>query len=213
MAAGKYDKCVFVNCPFDDDYTDLFEAILFAIFDCGFIPRCGLEERDAGTVRVEKLKRIIRDCRFGLHDISRVELDRKTGLPRFNMPYELGIFLGAQRYGGTKHRRKICMILERKQYSYQKYISDINGQDPMAHNNDPKKAVAIVRDWLNAAPGKRPIPGATFIWQRYRAFRRDLPKIAKESGVALKEMTYADYIGFITAWLQQTAMLARKTIP
>jgi len=40
--AQKSDN-VFINCPFDSDYKPLFDAIVFAIFDFGFVPRCSLE--------------------------------------------------------------------------------------------------------------------------------------------------------------------------
>ena len=49
---------------------------------------------------------MIADCRYGIHDISRTELDRDSGLPRFNMPLELGIFLGAKRFGAEEQKRK-----------------------------------------------------------------------------------------------------------
>jgi len=39
---------------------------------------------------------IIRDSQFGIHDVSRVELDDANRLPRFNMPLELGLFLRAK---------------------------------------------------------------------------------------------------------------------
>ncbi len=36
---------------------------------------------------------LIEQCRYGIHDISAVAIDSNTGLPRFNMPLELGLFL------------------------------------------------------------------------------------------------------------------------
>lgn len=35
-AATSYDTDVFINCPFDDDYKPLFDAVVFAVHDCGF---------------------------------------------------------------------------------------------------------------------------------------------------------------------------------
>lgn len=88
-----YDLSVFINCPFDAKYRSLFQAAIFAVFDCGYVPRCALEVYDSGQVRIDKIVGLIKRCRFGIHDISRTELDRKSRLPRFNMPLELGIFL------------------------------------------------------------------------------------------------------------------------
>ena len=92
--AAAYDESIFLNRPFDDAYKPVFEALVFAAFDCGYVPRCALEADDAGQVRVEKILAIIRGCRLGVHDISRTELDGANALPRFNMPFELGLFVG-----------------------------------------------------------------------------------------------------------------------
>ena len=70
MPKGKYEYNVFINCPFDLDYLHLRNAIVFAIYDCGFIPRCALEVDNGGNVRVEKIIQIIRESKLGIHDIS-----------------------------------------------------------------------------------------------------------------------------------------------
>lgn len=80
---------VFINCPFDEEYKPIFYSIVFAVFDCGFNPRCALEVIDAAQVRIDKINNIIEECTFGFHDISRTELDNEFNLPRFNMPLEL----------------------------------------------------------------------------------------------------------------------------
>src|SRR5437867_12511026 len=73
MARNKYDKGVFINCPFDRQYKPLFEAIVFAVFDCGLWPSA-LEIDDASEVRIDKIFKIIADCKYGVHDISRTEV-------------------------------------------------------------------------------------------------------------------------------------------
>lgn len=93
------DKDVFINCPFSPDYSEFFQAIVFAVVRSGYTPRCARENDDGGEVRIEKICRIIRECRYGVHDISNTELDAASGLPRFNMPLELGLFLGARNFG------------------------------------------------------------------------------------------------------------------
>ena len=54
MKSHHYNDNVFINCPFDPAYKPLFDATVFAVHDCGFIPRCALEEEDASQVRIEK---------------------------------------------------------------------------------------------------------------------------------------------------------------
>ena len=62
-----YPFSVFINCPFDRAYKPLFEALVFVIVRCGFRARCALEIDDASQVRIDKIFRIIEECRFGLH--------------------------------------------------------------------------------------------------------------------------------------------------
>ena len=58
----------------------MFEAIIFAIYDCGFVARCAKEEDDATPARIIK---IIDECKYGIHDISKADLDKTTNLARF----------------------------------------------------------------------------------------------------------------------------------
>jgi hypothetical protein len=118
-----------------------------------------LQIYDSGQVRIEQIFQLIEGCRFGIHDISRTELDPGSNLPRFNTPLELGIFLGALRFGSGVHRRKTSLIVDRERYRYQRFISDISGQDTAAHNNDPRRLIAIVRDWLSTAASGEPSQG------------------------------------------------------
>ena len=46
MASSQYENAVFVNCPFDEAYRNLFEALVFAIHDCGYVAHCALELED-----------------------------------------------------------------------------------------------------------------------------------------------------------------------
>ena len=96
MATPAYNDSVFLNVPFDKKYARLSNALIFAVHDCGFVARSAREVEDSAQGRVEKILSIIEQSKFGIHDISRAGLDRATGLARFNMPLELGFFLGAQ---------------------------------------------------------------------------------------------------------------------
>jgi len=203
VISDEYAKSVFINCPFDKDFDPFLDAIAFAIFDCGFKPRCAREEDDSGNVRIEKIHMLIAECKFGVHDISRTELDSDNKLPRFNMPLELGVFLGAKRFGDKHQKNKNCLIIDKEQYRYQKFISDISGQDIRSHDGEPEKAISVIRDWLNSASGRRTIPGGRDITRRYRSFRQDLPEICKNARLELDEMTFNDFAVFASDWLQE----------
>ena len=73
-------RSVFVNCPFDREYKDLFNALVFAVHDCGFFVRCALEI-NAGQLRLQTICNLIRACRYGIHDLSRTQLGPDNRLP------------------------------------------------------------------------------------------------------------------------------------
>ena len=197
---ARLQEAVFINVPFDRQYRKLFHALVFTVHECGFISRCALEGDDGSQVRMDKLYDIIRDCPLGIHDLSRTTLDSVNRLPRFNMPLELGVFLGAKRYGNSAQQKKSCLILERDRYRYHKFCSDISGQDVRAHNNNVHDAIASVRNWLRAArPGRR-MPGGDAIAKRYYRFRLDLPRMCRVDQVDLREPPFLDYRMLVVGW-------------
>jgi len=151
-------KSVFINCPFDGAYLSLFHAIVFTVTRCGFKPRCALEVVDSGGTRIAKIEQLIEECPIGVHDISRTELSETNGLPRFNMPLELGLFLGARRYGDAVQKRKRCLVLDRQPYRYQQFMSDIAGHDIEAHDDDVEILITKVRSFLNNIVRGSPLP-------------------------------------------------------
>ncbi len=205
MTISRYEYNVFINCPFDPQYSELFPCLVFAVKDCGFIPRCALELNNSGEARIEKLYRIIRESKYGIHDISRTELNRH-GLPRFNMPLELGIFLGASKYGVNKQKRKICLILDRKQYRYQNFCSDLAGNDLQAHKDSPRQAVIIVRDWFRNANRRTEFPGGETIYKRYKAFEKDLPLLCDTKLLNRNALLFNDLTTMIDEWLESNPL-------
>lgn len=200
-----YDNNVFVNCPFDDAYKTMFQALVFTIYKCSFHPRCSLEVDDASENRYEKIIRIVRECRFGIHDISRTELNSEE-LPRFNMPLELGIFLGAKKLGGRDHRNKQCLVLDKEPYRYQKFISDIAGQDIKSHGGSVRELVIAVRNWL--ASYNAGLESGSIMWDQYNEFQQELPDLCKESKLVHDELTFIDYIRVVFIWLEN-----RESVP
>ena len=204
MPSSEYEQNVFLNCPFDPGYAALFDAIIFAVHDCGFKARCALEVDDSAQVRIEKIFDIIQECKFGIHDISRTKIDPTSALPRFNMPLELGVFLGARRFGQGRQREKICLILDKEPYRYQQYCSDIAGQDIRSHSGDIRRTITVVRDWLRSATTERDviIPGGSRIFDRYALFFTDLPQLCTSLNLDQEELIYNDYTTLVVGWLQ-----------
>lgn len=168
---------VFINVPFDAEYEPLLEALVFTITACGFRVRCALESDDSGNVRLDKLDELIRTSAVSIHDLSRVELNAEL-LPRFNMPFELGLAVGAKRFGERRKDNRI-KIMVREPYRMPAYLSDLAGNDPSAHRNKPDALIKIVRDFLRHDPSDRVLPGAQHLTATFAAFRKAVPGLAE----------------------------------
>lgn len=213
MAAARkrsvpYDRQVFLNCPFDTEYYPLLRAAVFTIHACEFTARIALENTGSENVRLDRLVQMIRECRLGIHDLSRVRLTSPTDLPRFNMPFECGVFYGARRLGDAAQRRKRFLLLDKEPFQYQKTMSDAAGLDPRAHENDPEKLIACVRDFLADGLDPKPI-GPSKISELYAQFQAALPAITAKANLTLADIepltAFNDWYLLATRWLQQQA--------
>lgn len=91
MADPNFQKNVFINCPFDEDYRQLLLAVIFTVKRLGFIPRLTLEQANSGVTRITLILELIEASKYGIHDLSRL-LAAEEGQPaRMNMPFELGM--------------------------------------------------------------------------------------------------------------------------
>ncbi|MFN0036150.1 MAG: hypothetical protein ACKVUS_13895 [Saprospiraceae bacterium] len=201
MAMPKnYEKNVFINCPFDEEYQPLFEAILFAVHRCGFVLRCAKEFGDSNQIRIDKIVQLIGESKYAIHDLSRVTLKSTTDLPRFNMPLELGIFIGCSKFGSRQHKQKVYLILESEEYRFKKFISDLSGQDIQSHKDNPEAAIKVVRDWLsNKSEAK--IPSASKVWSEFQEFTLQLPAVCEEIELIPKELTFEELSSITTTWM------------
>lgn len=194
------ERDVFINCPFSNDYTQFFHALVYTVVRSGFTPRCAPESDDAGEVRYEKICNIIRDCRLGIHDLSMTELDHVTGLPRFNMPFELGLFLGSSKFGGARVRRK-ALNLDRGRFRYRDFLSDIAGQDIRSHDGVPAQAIECVATWLRDESNDPNVPGGRAIAAEYERFAAALPRIAASKQLEMDEITFRDFWVAAAEWI------------
>ncbi len=167
---------------------------------CGFRPRSGLELDDGGQTRIDKIYGLIADCRFGIHDLSRTELDPVSHLPRFNMPLELGIFLGAKRFGDRAQKSKRTLVLDVERHRYQRFISDLAGIDIHEHGGDPMMALRKTRDWL-ANVSRRELPSAERVQRIYQAFLASFPEIAMRLEFSPDQIPYVDFEHIVAKWL------------
>ena len=165
-----FERSVFVNCPFDESFAPLLQAIAFCIADLGFFPRLAPENADNSINRLQRIVELIRASKYGIHDLSRSKAAAAGDFVRMNMPFELGIDYGCVRFGSGQLTNKAILILEETRYDYQKCLSDIAGWDIEAHAGDHIKAVRIVRNWLVRQAGADPI-GPQKIQNDYATFQ------------------------------------------
>lgn len=200
-----FERTVFINCPFDERYLNKLHAIVFVVLDCGLRPSLAIDVDNADQHRLIKITKLVRNAKFGIHDISATTLSGKLRYPRFNMPFELGLSMGASRFESPSRRRRL-LILEGTNYSYLATLSDIAGHDAKSHGNTVIGVIEQVRSFFSRQPGFSKTAGTEDINKRFQAFKRHLPKIAasrKISRTEIKRFSYlADYIGFADAYLR-----------
>ena len=119
-ARAPYARQVFLNCPYDDEYRPLLKAVVFAVHACEFTARLALEEPGSERLRLERLVSLIAECGLAIHDLSRVRPTGPDALPRFNMPFECGVFYGALRYGTGRQKAKRFLLLDSEPYRPQR---------------------------------------------------------------------------------------------
>jgi hypothetical protein len=85
-------QTVFINCPFDEEYRPLFKAMVFCITFLDHFPTFS-ESISSLEFRLKNITELIRQARFGIHDLSRNTSTKEGEKARFNMPFELGLDL------------------------------------------------------------------------------------------------------------------------
>ncbi|HRN55949.1 MAG TPA: hypothetical protein PLS00_05185 [Niabella sp.] len=200
-----FETNVFINCPFDNDYSVLLRPLLFSILYFQLDPKIAQTESSA-NIRVNQIKQHIRNSKFSIHDLSRSKPMKKNELPRFNMPYELGLDIGCAEFGSKKFKEKRILILETDRFHYQKVLSDISGQDIENHNNDPATIIRKARNWLSTVDGTKSYPSGNKVWVAYNQFVDDLSQTLIAEGFTeneIENMPNSDLISFARDWIQR----------
>jgi hypothetical protein len=166
---------IFINCPFDEEHFKLLKSTLFTIIYLKKIPLIS-ETKDSSENRLGQIVALMKQAKYSIHDLSRIEGER----PRFNMPLELGIDLGLK-YSEQFENKKI-LVLEKEKYSLKSITSDLAGNDTKHHDNKPDEIIKCIRDWFLSAVEKTNI-AYTEIWQDYNDFSIKFEKELASKGV------------------------------
>lgn len=186
MAFSEED--VFINCPLDDEYLPLLKVILFILTKARLSPRLALERHDSGEVRLDKIRQLLEESKYSIHDLSRIRAKKKGEYFRLNMPFELGIDLGCRLYNPDESfREKKFLILENEKYSVQKGLPDLSFADCKCHNNDEEELTYQLRTWL-VELGFKGIPSASSLWDEYNYVIADMYEEKKGKGFKQKDI-------------------------
>jgi hypothetical protein len=171
VARPKRIHSVFLNIPYDSKFEDLYLAYVVGLTQLGLKINLTLAAPNQG--RLDRIFRLIERSAVSIHDLSRIELS--SGIPRFNMPLELGLALYHSRT--TRGRHKV-FVFESKPWRMQRSTSDISGIDPQIHSKRPKGVMAGLRNIFYQADGTT-VPE---MLSSYRAVKRRMPELRRNAG-------------------------------
>jgi hypothetical protein len=176
VAKRRVRESVFLNVPYDAGFENLFLAYIVGISAFGFTPRATLEI-PFGQRRLDRILSLIRQSRYSIHDLSRVQLDPAAPrTPRFNMPFELGLTVAMERSGDGDHSWIVC---ETVPHRIKKSLSDLDGTDAYIHGGT---VAGVFRELGNAFVGSSRQPTVTEMSQIYRLLRAQFRSVLKKAG-------------------------------
>src|SRR5580698_464094 len=148
----KTKEAVFLNIPYDPQFTRLYLAYITALSAMSFLPRATL-----GITGNRRLDRIA------------------PRTPRFNMPFELGLVVAWSK----AHPQHKWFVFESVKRRLNKSLSDLDGTDPYIHGG---KVRGVMREVCNAFVSPVKQPTVPRIMKMYRELRRDCPRILTNAG-------------------------------
>ncbi len=200
-----FEKNVFVNCPFDKEYLSYLRPLLFTLVSCGLEPKLS-QTKDSGRVRIQHIYDLIKSSKYSIHDLSRMKAKKVGELARFNMPFELGLDMGA-RFSAPRNNRlsqKKFLIIDKEQFRYKAALSDLSGNDIEVYDNRPEMLVVKTRNWLLTHLRKR-IDSGTVIWKNYNEFYFEFQESLEQEGYGsldFEEMKFDEMIFYIKRWIK-----------
>jgi hypothetical protein len=164
------NKYVFLNIPYDIKFRRMFLAYICGLTHMGLIPRATLEIQ-GGRNRSDKILELMRSCKYSIHDLSRVQLDRsRPATPRFNMPFELGLAFAVSKLDPNFNEDTnphVWFVFETINRRVSKSLSDLSGADPNIHDGTVE---GVMRELANSfsRPTKSGRPSAKEMMRTYR---------------------------------------------
>ncbi|PYY14690.1 MAG: hypothetical protein DMG60_19565 [Acidobacteria bacterium] len=169
------ERSVFLNIPYDAGFQKLYLAYIAGISAFGLVPRATLEIPTSER-RLDRIIDLIDECAYSIHDLSRVQLDRRAPrTPRFNMPFELGLAVARNKSRG-RQRWYVCESLRRR---VNKSLSDLDGTEVHIHEGRLLGLFAVLGDIFVR---RRRQPSVQQMYAIYRAVSGNLPTMLRAAG-------------------------------
>ena len=196
-----YATNCFINCPFDPAYEKkLLKPIVFTAISVGLNPRI-CENPNNGQSRVEYLTSLIKDSKYGIHDICRMEIS-SSGYPRFNMPFELGIDWGLRISSIPKYVSKTIFIMDAKPHRYTAALSDLAGFDPIIHKEKPEILIGKLRNAFYTSLNDKTMISGNKIWLNYQKCMSDIMVNGDIDYQGFNEMPVKEYVHWVKQWFK-----------
>ena len=80
------------------------------------------------------------------------------------------------------------------------FVSDIAGQGVKSHSGSARELVVVVRNWL--ASYNEGLASGSIMAEEYDQFQYELPALCQETRLVRNELTFADYVRLVYAWLE-----------
>jgi len=123
--------------------------------------------------------------------LSRIEPRSATDLPRFNMPFELGIDVGCKTFSSRKDKRYLVL--------------EVSGQDIKAHEAKPIYMVKSIRDWIKGLKTNQKIDNYQIIWTAHNEFHYDYETELRKDDMNphnIWEIPFSELTEIMKAWIK-----------
>lgn len=158
---------VFVNCPFDDEYEPLRDALILSCVACGFLPTSANLKGGGGRLRIDRIIEQLKSAHYSIHDLSRSKGEGEYNHARFNMPLELGMAIYRSRLDEPEHD---WLALVPDGPTHLLYVSDLGGFDPERYDGSIEQLVLKVVQFLAVQDDAAPGVGPRLVWDALPMF-------------------------------------------
>jgi hypothetical protein len=195
-----YEKSVFINCPYDSDFQDLFHAIVLTVSACGMSPRSALETMGQGDPRITRITETLANSKYSIHDLSRFTGEGVANLARSNMPIELGIAIALRYERRDTNRPHNFGIMAPVGSPLRQFASDLLGLDAYLHELTVHSVIRATHFWLQEQPDTPLTNPAATVFGGFDNFKQE---IAARQARALGQINWADIVRAASAIVPQ----------